>query len=212
MRQHTITQPNDDKDPWRHMLKIRSPWFKRISYSRRYILMCSSPAYKIQMLDFERLKDRHKQQHWNRACRPVANVRATIPTPAHTHPPENREPADRIYGHSISKRAVDLAERQGIRTVVSTMALHYFLSMGACDIDLHLTHWDPGKISSNWELMFNFNVWLKIPYIFIVNSDEIISKHPSWQRSGANDATYHYSNQWWQRSVEPYGKNQITLI
>ena len=104
--------------------------------------------------------------------------------PGHHSPPENREPADRIYGHSISKRAVDLAERQGIGTVVSTMALHYFLTMGACDIDLHLTHWDPGKISSNWELMFNFNVWLKIPYIFIVNSDEIISKHPSWQRSG----------------------------
>ena len=86
MRQHTITQTNDDKDPGRHMLKIRSPWFKWISYSQRYILMCSSLAYKIQMLDCEKLKDRHKQQHWNRACRPVANVRATIPAPAHSHP------------------------------------------------------------------------------------------------------------------------------
>ena len=66
--------------------------------------MCSSLKYKIEMIDYENIKDQHKQQH----CQGHhPGTRSSLP--GHNSPPEDRESTDGIYGHQVLKRTTDSA-------------------------------------------------------------------------------------------------------
>ena len=95
----------------------------------------------------------------------MANLRATIPVPAHSHPattvlPKTVNPLTESTGARSPKELQARIKEQGTRTVVLAMVQHYLIRTGeAYDLDLSQLIEAWGKYHFE-HLMFNFKACL----------------------------------------------------
>ena len=95
----------------------------------------------------------------------MANVRATIPVPAHSHPattalPKTVNPLTESTGTRSRKELQARIKEQGTRTVVLAMVQHYLITTGQT-YDLDLSQLIEAWVKYHFKhLMFNFQACL----------------------------------------------------